>query len=260
MPLAGLAETAAWTYEHMDWRGLAWDVVQPTAPLYMTILYLTMMSRMKPASKEFVQGTMKPFLKKYNFAMSAFSGVCTVVMATAISEVWPLYGEDCDAAWRNPKWNAVFWAFYVSKFVEYIDSWSLHVAGKHVSWLQFLHHLGAPWMMWFGINYRSEPGWTVVLFNSFVHFVMYAYYYGTMCGYRPRCKPLLTLMQITQFVSAFALVWPYRSMPCMQDPANAGKAFAFIYCWGYVGVVLFLFMNFALYNYVVKPRGKRAGK
>eukprot|EP00660_Eupelagonema_oceanica_P015463 gene15463-16938_t len=52
-------------------------------------------------------------------------------MATAMYEVWPLYSNDCDKAFSNPKWKAATWIFYISKFVEYIDSWSIHVAGKH---------------------------------------------------------------------------------------------------------------------------------
>lgn len=258
IPTATLMETAARIYRDLDWQQFGIDILHPTAPLYPTVGYLALMRLAKPCSEDFVKNTMKPFLKKYNLGMSLFSLGCTIVMATAMWEVSStvgMYTNDCDAALKNWKYSAVMWVFYVSKVVEYIDSWSLHAAGKHVSWLQFLHHMGAPWMMWLGAHYNVEGGWTATLMNSFVHFVMYGYYYLTICGYRPKWKMLMTSMQLTQFVTALCVAWPYHSLPCMREPQNAGKMMALVFTFFYTGIVMFLFLNFSLYSYVLK-RGK----
>lgn len=41
------------------------------------------------------------------------------------------------------------WGFYYSKFIEYLDTAWLILKGKPASFLQKLHHSGAPWDLYF---------------------------------------------------------------------------------------------------------------
>jgi len=60
-----------------------------------------------------------------------------------------------------------------------------------------------------------------MVFNSFIHTIMYTYYALTAAGYKFKAKPLITFMQISQFVGGLVLVWDYINVPCFN--ADAGK-------------------------------------
>lgn len=97
-----------------------------------------------------------------------------------------------------------FWAylFYLSKFYEIIDTLVILAKGKQASLLQSYHHAGAILCMWAGVRFASPPIWIFVVFNSFIHSIMY-FYFGLCCikirlplGF----KQCLTTLQIIQFV------------------------------------------------------------
>jgi len=45
---------------------------------------------------------------------------------------------------------------------------------------------------------RSEAVWLFVLYNSFIHTIMYFYYFLTVIGIKPSWKKLITIMQLVQ--------------------------------------------------------------
>lgn len=97
-----------------------------------------------------------------------------------------------------------FWAylFYLSKFYEIIDTLIILMKGKQASLLQSYHHAGAILCMWAGVRFASPPIWIFVVFNSFIHSIMYFYF--TLCCLKIRVpmgfKQALTTLQIIQFV------------------------------------------------------------
>ncbi|EMG47237.1 ELOVL3 Elongation of very long chain fatty acids protein 3 [Candida maltosa Xu316] len=94
------------------------------------------------------------------------------------------------------------WWFYVSKFYEVIDTAVILLKGKPSSLLQSYHHAGAMMCMWAGIRYQSPPIWIFVVFNSFIHTLMYFYFSLSCLRIRVPSlfKRVLTSLQITQFV------------------------------------------------------------
>ncbi|CAI5758807.1 unnamed protein product [Candida verbasci] len=94
------------------------------------------------------------------------------------------------------------WWFYISKFYEVIDTIVILLKGKPSSLLQSYHHAGAMMCMWAGIRYQSPPIWIFVVFNSFIHSLMYFYFSLSCLKIRvPNIfKRILTSLQITQFV------------------------------------------------------------
>lgn len=94
-----------------------------------------------------------------------------------------------------------FW-FYISKFYEVIDTVVILLKGRPSSLLQSYHHAGAMMCMWAGVRFQSPPIWIFVVFNSFIHSLMYFYFTLSCLHIRvPQVfKKLLTSMQITQFV------------------------------------------------------------
>ena len=70
---------------------------------------------------------------------------------------------------------------------------------------------------------RSFTGlWIFVWLNAFIHTVMYTYYAIAAAGIPYPAKPLITAMQITQFLGGFSLVWRYKNLPCfvVRNPHN----------------------------------------
>lgn len=94
------------------------------------------------------------------------------------------------------------WWFYMSKFYEVLDTVIILLKGRPSSLLQSYHHAGAMMCMWGGIRYQSPPIWIFVVFNSFIHSLMYFYFLLACVQVRVPVlvKRVLTSMQISQFV------------------------------------------------------------
>eukprot|EP00295_Goniomonas_pacifica_P016330 CAMPEP_0175852742 /NCGR_PEP_ID=MMETSP0107_2-20121207/26380_1 /TAXON_ID=195067 ORGANISM="Goniomonas pacifica, Strain CCMP1869" /NCGR_SAMPLE_ID=MMETSP0107_2 /ASSEMBLY_ACC=CAM_ASM_000203 /LENGTH=148 /DNA_ID=CAMNT_0017168307 /DNA_START=163 /DNA_END=608 /DNA_ORIENTATION=+ len=99
--------------------------------------------------------------------------------------------------------NTEFWAygFYISKYVEFLDTQSSST-GSTTSSLPRL--FGAAWKTPFTIGYTGP------VTNSFVHILMYAYYFITDFnkGFRV-FGPIITPIQIVQFMFCLTL-WTYE--------------------------------------------------
>lgn len=109
--------------------------------------------------------------------------------------------------WRNHSENLkglTFFAylFYLSKYYEILDTIIILLKGRPSSLLQSYHHSGAILCMWSGVRYMSPPIWIFVVFNSFIHSLMYFYFSLSCLKIRlPKWfKQSLTSLQITQFI------------------------------------------------------------
>jgi len=221
------------------------------------------------------KGAYRRAMLAYNVIFSIYSALTFVVTAAALGwdrgygqwlrdltgdTVVSLYQDKCPSTLFNSKlfmWAA--WAFYYSKFVEFLDTVWLVLKGKPASFLQKLHHSGAPWDLYFQLVLQHEGVWIFVSFNSFIHTFMYAYYAITAVGIKCPAKSLITMMQISQFIIGFVAVYRYASIPCYY--ASKGLMFAWYFNYAYVGAILLLFLHFFYVdNFVPKARLKEKGK
>jgi len=123
------------------------------------------------------------------------------------------------------------------------------------------HHSVVLTMSWAWLHFGLSYAMIGVLFNTFVHVIMYAYYAGTISktamGLMLAVKPYITLLQIIQFASSFLL-----SLPYVWHNYNAGRidyclgapAFAFSCCLN--AAFLFLFTRFFFKTYSKKHKQK----
>jgi len=147
----------------------------------------------------------------YNAIMSIFSfyvfyGVCRALVTNYInskSEVNPFKCDDSLELFNGMEWY--FKIFYFSKFVEYIDTFFLVMAGVAnpgmKMTLHLYHHTITPSIVFTTWFYPCNGGWCGPLTNSLVHVIMYAYY-GISVVF-PSIKKygnLVTYVQLTQFV------------------------------------------------------------
>jgi len=204
------------------------------------------------------KGAYKTSMILYNVIMAVFSLACFI--ATTVALGWDrgygkplldwagdtpseLYTNSCPSpVYSSYLFTMAAKAFYYSKYVEYLDTVWLVIKGKDVSFLQTFHHFGAPWDVYLGIQFANEGLWIFVFLNAFIHTVMYTYYAITAAGVPYPAKPLITAMQITQFLAGFTVVYPYKDIACFR--ADQGMMISWVFNYVYVGGVLALFMRF----------------
>lgn len=152
------------------------------------------------------------------------------------------------------------WLFYISKFYEVLDTVIILLKGRPSSLLQSYHHLGAMICMWGGIRYMCPPIWVFVVFNSFIHSLMYFYFTLSCLKFRVpvAVKRLLTSLQISQFIVggslAFfhAFVW-YTDLlsnaptSCVR---TADQAVALFVNVAYLTPLTMLFASFYIESYL----------
>ncbi|CAH1119094.1 unnamed protein product [Phaedon cochleariae] len=115
--------------------------------------------------------------------------------------------------------RATYW-YYVSKLTDLLDTvfFVLRKKSKQISLLHILHHGLMPIGCWVVAKYSPSGQVTFVgLLNSFVHIVMYSYYWLSALGPEVRkylwWKKYLTGLQITQFI----IIIIHTSQPLFLD-------------------------------------------
>ncbi|EDV22844.1 uncharacterized protein TRIADDRAFT_17418, partial [Trichoplax adhaerens] len=94
--------------------------------------------------------------------------------------------------------------FYLSKYIEYMDTLFLILAQKSeidVKWvLHVYHHFVTPSISWSAWHYPVSSSWLGPFSNSFVHVIMYAYYATAIVDHRIRkWASWVTVIQLIQF-------------------------------------------------------------
>merc|ERR1712032_641505 len=95
----------------------------------------------------------------------------------------------------------VTYLFYVSKYVEFLDTYFLILCDRNVSWLQFIHHVGAVLDMGMLYHGRNDAVWIFVGLNGIIHTIMYYYYACCILKWEFTLMPKswITRMQLVQF-------------------------------------------------------------
>jgi hypothetical protein len=241
-------------------------------PLYLLILpYIAL----QPVFRKFVQKTdiyeknkhaCKLVMAYYNVVMAVFSLVSFVGM-TACCVAIALKGEGDRGLFglghydQSTLEGRVYFElskyFYLSKYIEFVDTYFLILCGREVGWLQFIHHIGAPIDMGVWHNNEIEGTWIFVAFNGLIHTIMYYYYACCIMKWKfPLPKSIITSCQLTQFVVGLTLVWSYYFTACWWE--GEVRRFGFWVNYAYVGIVLTLFINFYIKTYITGPKKKKA--
>ncbi|KAG0048742.1 hypothetical protein BGZ83_006345 [Gryganskiella cystojenkinii] len=206
----------------------------------------------KPAEKTQSGAAMTAFVFVHNLLLCIYSAITFANMFPAMVKnirTHSLFDAYCDT--DNSLWNSAlgYWGylFYLSKFYEVIDTIIIILKGRRSSLLQTYHHAGAMITMWSGIKYQAVPIWIFVVFNSFIHTIMYAYYAATSIGLHPPGKKYLTSMQITQFLVGMTIAVSYLFIPgCV--PTHGAQLSVWMNV-AYLFPLTYLFVDFAKKTY-----------
>jgi hypothetical protein len=170
----------------------------------------------------------RPIMLTYNTAMTFYSGWTFHEMFKLLfieNDASDLLGtDDCSYVWTTiPHFSRLAVYFYYSKYIEFMDTYFLILSNRRVPWLQYIHHAGAVASMWWLCRTQTEGVWIFVLFNSFIHTLMYFYYAMTAAQLKvPKwSKVSLTVLQMLQLsLGSLLCLYMYAwdtSMICMHD-------------------------------------------
>ncbi|KAI8077753.1 ELO family [Halteromyces radiatus] len=196
---------------------------------------------------------MTTFVFFHNLSLAIYSMITFFNMVQYMHQLFhrgqSIHDTYCDKdgfLWDN---GLGYWGylFYLSKFYEVIDTIIILMKGRRSSLLQTYHHSGAMLTMWAGIRFRAQPIWIFVVFNSFVHSIMYLYYAMTSVGIHVPGKRYITSIQISQFLVGMSLATSYLFInDCLATP---GQKFAVLLNVLYLLPLTYLFVDFARRTY-----------
>jgi flagellar basal body-associated protein FliL len=186
----------------------------------------------------------------HNLLLCAYSGWSFVATSMAMIEHKDLIYKGNELF---PHIERYVYIFYLSKYYEFVDTLILIVKRLPVSYLQSFHHAGAVVTMAASYYTGTSGAWVFVVFNSFIHTIMYLYYAAAAMGYRMPNKLIITRMQIAQFVLGCITTAPYvwmEEVPFMNRMTIVGVQ----------GYVLALIVLFAIFFKGEKSKKRAAQK
>jgi len=199
----------------------------------------------------------KNVMAAYNLIMCVFSLCCSACMLYCLVFTIPtkLFASDHFSE-NTGLYRRIGYVFYLSKYVEFLDTLFLILCDRPVSWLQYLHHIGAVMIM--GCLYYGEnPGiWLWACFNGMIHTVMYYYYACCIMKWPFTLMPknFITIMQFVQFFSYLGFYLPYAWVPEFWSDVRLRNTWYFQQL--YILMLIVLFSNFYIQTYVVKKPKK----
>lgn len=238
------------------------SLLHPQWPIIGVFLYLTLKDVAKRLCKQFgVTGKsalFKRFALLHNVAICLFSLIASVSVWTIVRRVYADEGFAsvvCDSTTWNMGLNKWGMLFYLSKYWELVDTFLLIWKRRSPTFLQVYHHAVTIICAYLLQASHAPATFLFVGFNATVHTVMYAYYALTLLGIRSKLKPMITIMQIVQFVvgnsiagSAFFL----RGGKCMCESQKVALATII----GHATFLTVLFIQFYKRTYSTKAEAK----
>ncbi|TPX57570.1 very-long-chain 3-oxoacyl-CoA synthase [Powellomyces hirtus] len=239
-----------------------------TAIIYfLTVKSLAAANSKPPMGKHWTQASwFKAFVVLHNAFLAVFSAVTFVgiskglIQASSGRTAHEAFCDHDDKLW-NGSLGYWAWLFYLSKYYEMVDTAIILLKGRKPSLLQSYHHAGAILSMWLCVRSHAAATWIFVLFNSFIHTLMYSYYILTTMGMHPqqKVKKTLTRMQIIQFLTGGTIAASYPFIPgCLKlDPARQMyEKLAYAFVLSYLAPLVYLFVDFAQKVYGGKMNNK----
>jgi len=173
-------------------------MVNHIVPLLATILYFNF-----PQNIIINKDTLYKISFVHNILLSSFSFYIFITLSTFILT----HGVVIDNGhyFSFDQFDNILFYFYVSKYVEYIDTFLIYLKGNKPIFLQLYHHSGAVISWHLAYTYKLDCFWIPTLLNSFVHTVMYAYYTLSLLKINiiKRIKKYITMLQISQLIFLF---------------------------------------------------------
>lgn len=189
-------------------------------PIYVLIVYFgpKLMANREPFR-------IKGILKVYNFFL-AFISLCMFLgMAIPVYDFLStrsFYDLVCMPEGELYYGVAFFciWLFALSKYLELLDTVFLILEKKEIIFLHWYHHTTVLAYTWFSLVILTPPGAIFAVVNTFVHTIMYWYYYLSATGYRAPWARVVTVIQLSQMIVGIVTssTWSYFYLTGVKCP------------------------------------------
>ena len=199
----------------------------------------------------------KNVMAGYNLIMTLFSFLCAVTMIHCLMNLKKgvFSAGHFEDELVGETYSKIVYLFYVSKYVEFLDTYFLILCNRPVIWLQYLHHIGAPLDMGIIYYFNIEGAWIFVAFNGIIHTFMYYYYACCIMKWEfPLPKQFITWLQMIQFVTGLGVYGCYYFVEDYWKIPE--KRFVFFFTYAYVLMNLFMFINFFRTTYLQGKKQK----
>jgi elongation of very long chain fatty acids protein 4 len=180
----------------------------------------------------------KILMALYNLVQVLLCGYMMVEAARVAFQNYSLTICNPHVNTTKSKLAPVLWLFYVSKVLDFADTFFIVVRGSwsQFSFLHVYHHFSIFLTYWLVANAGPDGDvfYTIVA-NSFIHLVMYTYYGCSVFGFKPFAN-VVTELQLAQFVTMMSQAIYILSQGCPYPQ----RVTAF-----YLGYILSLFLLFS---------------
>jgi len=277
--------------EHLKHREESYDLntfplLDPFYPLVSSLIYIGGLFVLKKICRTLKTDGTSPqftaFVFLHNILLCIYS-LWTFILSWKIQiestqkrGVFQTYCDHDEISWDQGM-GYLMWLFYISKYYEYMDTLILIIKGKNPSFLQEYHHVGIVISIWALVVTRTGVGYWMMLINSGVHTVMYAYYATTVYpmtrGLLSIVKKYITMMQISQFVIAVTgLSFPIMLASFMgiyigrteeeylKVCTNSYQRYSIFYTYFYLCPLIILFLSFYYTTYAPTDKPKKDTK
>jgi len=215
----------------------------------------------------YMKQEVKPFQLKYisaihNFFLFALSIVMFLGVMTNVIYLYfyrpdnTLHDMLCDTKdyLLTGKLNFWIYVFYLSKPYEFVDTFIQIFKKKQPNFLHVWHHCTTFLLVWICQVTDSSIQWVSIAVNSFIHILMYYYYFASTLGIPVWWKRYLTQLQIAQFAITVMInnYWgyvQYTGQPCH------GTLSSWLFGIFIIGSFFLLFLQFYFDSYTKSSVG-----
>jgi len=129
-----------------------------------------------------------------------------------------LFGNGIDDSEKGAPLAHAMWIFFISKPLEFIDTFIMVLKknDRQISFLHMYHHVSI-FIVWWCVLYYGPggDGYFSACQNSFIHVIMYSYYFFTSLGIQVPWKSYVTVAQMTQFLlnivqAVYSMLFPSK--------------------------------------------------
>jgi len=225
-------------------------VKEPTVVICAAIGYLVMVTVGPRLMEKRNPLQLRNVLIGYNFCSVLFSVwmMYEFLVCSFFNTNFDVMCQDIDEKDASPlatRLVRAHWWYFMSKFVEFLDTFFFVVRKKNnqISFLHVYHHVSMLALQWCLVKFvPGGASYFGPLFNCFIHALMYSYYMLSAFGPHMQkylwWKKYLTKMQMLQFVSIFLYL-----VNVLRQGCKYWDAFNILHL-GYMMSLLYLFNQF----------------
>jgi len=217
-------------------------LMNPFHAILVAIAYLLIIFLGRIVMKNRKRFDLKYFSLLHNgFLILLSAYMCFESLRQAILGNYTLWGNGVDPSAKGIPMARVLWLFYFSKPLEFIDTFIMVLKknDRQISFLHIYHHVTIFIIWWIVVYYApGGDGYFSACMNSFVHVMMYSYYFLASLELPAPWKNYVTLAQMFQFVLNII-----QALYNMFLPSKYPKFLAYILFF-YMITLLILFLNF----------------